>query len=141
MDEEMDYPDFDDEAEESGKDLVIAPEPVEEVEEAEIVEEVEPVPSARWLDPEPEPEGPTVSKAALKFSERRRNSVSVAVVQDRLRDMNYGAVRGDMRGHFHVRTREAIEAWQTDNGLEVTGELSDFDLEYLFDGTNVRVTP
>lgn len=139
MDEEMDYLDFDDEAEESGKDLVIAPEPVEEIEEAEVVEEVEPEPVA--VEADPEPEGPTVSKAALKFSERRRNSVSVAVVQDRLRDMNYGAVRGDMRGHFHVRTREAIEAWQTDNGLEVTGELSDFDLEYLFDGTNVRVTP
>lgn len=79
-----------------------------------------------------------VSVAALAYTSRKRNSVSVAVLQDRLADLNYAAVRSDFRGWFHDGTKRAIEKWQKDNNLKVTGTLeSEQDLKFLFDGTDV----
>lgn len=85
-------------------------------------------------------DGVKVSVAALVYSERKKNSVSVAVLQDRLADLNYAAVRSDFRGWFHDGTKRAIEKWQKDNGLAVTGDLSkEEDLKFLFDGTDVEL--
>lgn len=79
----------------------------------------------------------TVSIAALKYSAARRNSMSVAQLQTRLADCNYGGVRADFRGWYHDSTRKAVSDWQKDNGLEVTGACTADDMAYLFDGTDI----
>jgi|OM-RGC.v1.024672382 Putative peptidoglycan binding domain. len=82
-----------------------------------------------------------VSVAALVYSERKRNSVSVGVLQDRLAALGYAGSRSDFRGWFHDGTVRAIRDWQKDNGLEVTGKLDKKkDLEFLFNGTDVALS-
>ena len=81
----------------------------------------------------------TVSITALSYRASRRNSMSVAVLQDRLADCNYGGVRADFRGWYHDYTRIAVEDWQRDNGLTVTGACTADDMAYLFDGTGIVI--
>lgn len=79
-----------------------------------------------------------VTVAALVYSPRKKNSVSVAVLQDRLAALDYADARSDFRGWFHDGTKRAIEKWQKENGLAVTGDLSKpEDLKFLFDGAGV----
>lgn len=124
-----------------GRFVVEEPKPEPEVE----VEVPKPAPKAK-AEEKPAPKAKAaaakveISKAALVYSERKRNSVSVGVLQDRLADLNYAGARADFRGWFHDGTKRAIEAWQKDNGLKVTGTCeSDSDLKFLFDGTDVVV--
>lgn len=101
---------------------------VEEVDEVAPVEEVEAAPS-----------GPVLRLSALVYHPTRKNSESVAVLQKRLSDVGYAAARSDLRGWFHDGTREALVKWQTENGLEVTGECAFDDMRFLFDGTDVEI--
>lgn len=109
------------------------PEPEPEV-EAEVELEPEPAPEVELKDDSPKTE---VSVAALVYTSRKRNSVSVAVLQDRLAELDYADSRSDLRGWFFDGTKAAIEAWQKDNGLEATGSLDSDELEFLFHGTDV----
>lgn len=113
------------------------PAPVEEAKKPEAKQEAKPAPA-------PAPKKATkenkveVTVAALVYSPRKKNSVSVAVLQDRLAALGYAAARSDFRGWFHDGTKSAIEKWQKENGLAVTGDLSKpEDLKFLFDGAEV----
>lgn len=125
--------------------LVVEEEPeVEVVEIVEVVEEPKPKPKPS-KSPKPsasERDGKgavEVSVTALTYSSRRRNSGSVAVLQDRLAALDYAPVRSDLRGWFHDGTKKALESWQKDSGLEVTGVCSQKDAEALFAGQNVEL--
>lgn len=72
-----------------------------------------------------------VSASVLTYRETRRNSASVAVLQDRLAELGYADARADLRGWFHDGTRRAVEAWQSDNGGAPVVE--------IFAGTSVEV--
>lgn len=116
-----------------------APAPVEDAKKPEAKQEAKPAPA-----PAPAPKKVTkedkieVTVAALVYSPRKKNSVSVAVLQDRLAALGYAAARSDFRGWFHDGTKSAIEKWQKENGLAVTGDLSKpEDLKFLFDGAEV----
>jgi len=82
-----------------------------------------------------------VSLGALTYSPRKKRSMSVAFMQERLTELGYSGARADFSGWFSAGTRRAVEAWQKDNRLEVTGECSPVDMEFLFDGTNVVIVP
>ena len=82
-----------------------------------------------------------VSLGALTYSPRKKRSMSVVVMQERLTELGYSGARADFSGWFSIGTRRAVEAWQKDNRLEVTGECSPVDMEFLFDGTNVVIVP
>lgn len=81
----------------------------------------------------------TVSVAALAYSERKRNSLSVAVLQDRLAEVGQKGVKADLKGWFHDSTRDALKAWQSDKGREPTGVCTADDAKALFAGTKVVV--
>jgi peptidoglycan hydrolase-like protein with peptidoglycan-binding domain len=102
-----------------------------------------PVPESAVVERQPMPVAPTVdvSLGALTYSPRKKRSMSVAFMQERLTDLGYSGARSDFSGWFHDGTRRAIESWQKDNRLEVTGECSPVDMEFLFDGTNVVLVP
>ena len=110
------------------KSAAAAAEPAVEIDAIPPVEEVEPFPSAN-----------AIQMRALVYSPRRKNSESVAMLQKRLSDVGYAAARADLRGWFHDNTRAALVKWQTDHGLEVTGECAFDDMRYLFDGTDVQI--
>jgi|AntAceMinimDraft_13_1070369.scaffolds.fasta_scaffold28151_1 peptidoglycan hydrolase-like protein with peptidoglycan-binding domain len=82
-----------------------------------------------------------VSLGALTYSLRKKRSMSVVIMQERLTELGYSGARADFSGWFSTGTRRAVEAWQKDNRLEVTGECSPVDMEFLFDGTNVVIVP
>jgi hypothetical protein len=146
-------------AEDAGKNSDHAPAVVEsedvtvEVEVAEVVEVevVEEPPKPKAKPKAEKTEQPKVEKvktedavevalAAMKYSARKRNSLSVSVLQDRLAELDYAGARSDLRGWFHDGTRAAVEKWQEDNRAEVTGEVSLSDAEGIFRGTGVKVS-
>lgn len=124
---------------------VVAVEEAPEVEVVEVIEE--PKPAAKQSKPQksakPRPmatEGVVeVDLAALVYSPRRRNSGSVAALQDRLAVLGYASARSDLRGWFHDGTKSALESWQKNCGLEATGECSEGNAEALFAGENVEL--
>lgn len=107
--------------------------------EAEIETPSKPATGKKKSTPKIDTDTVTVSITALTYRAGRRNSMSVAVLQDRLADCNYSGVRADFRGWYHDHTRAAVEAWQRDNGLEVTGACTADDMAYLFDGTDIVI--
>ena len=109
------------------------------ISEAEIETPPKPAAAKKKSTPKIDTNTVTVSIAALLYRAGRRNSLSVAVLQDRLADCNYGGVRADFRGWYHTHTRKAVEDWQRDNGLEVTGACTADDMAYLFDGTDIVI--
>jgi hypothetical protein len=119
---------------------------VEEPEVAEVVEVVEDKPKAAQKPAKSQKPAKAasdnavkVSVAALVYSPRKRNSLSVVALQDRLTELNYAGARSDFRGWYHDGTRRALQEWQKDSDLEVTGECSLLDAEFLFDGTEVEL--
>jgi hypothetical protein len=80
-----------------------------------------------------------ITLSALAYSPRKRNSQSVALLQDRLAELGQKGVRADLRGWFHDNTQKALEGWQSENGKEVTGVCSEADAKALFAGTKVVV--
>lgn len=76
---------------------------------------------------------------ALKFQAYSRKSISVAAVQDRLAELGHGSVRRDPYGWLSNGTVEAIEGFQKDSGLEVTGEADRKTVEALMRGTRAKV--
>ncbi len=81
----------------------------------------------------------SVSASALTYQDRRRNSVSVGILQDRLAELGFADARTDMRGWFHDGTRKAVEEWQRANGVEPSGLCDSVTVERLFAGTPARV--
>lgn len=135
-------------------------------EEVEVVveseEEVAPEAKSATISQEPEPEpvlevvaepapvvksrpksndlvGAVVSTSALVYRPSKRNSASVAVVQDRLVARGFGAARGDLRGWYHDGTRKAVAAFQKAEGLPETGECDRETLDALLAGTAAEV--
>jgi peptidoglycan hydrolase-like protein with peptidoglycan-binding domain len=101
------------------------------------VEEPKPAPKAK---PEVKVNNAAVqvSVSALAYSQRKRKSLSVGLLQDRLAVLGYASARSDLRGWFHDGTKAAVEKWQKDNGLDATGACSLEDAEFLFDGEAVK---
>ena len=89
----------------------------------------------------PFPTAQTLKVSLLVYSPTRKNSGSVAMLQKRLSDVGYAAARSDLRGWFHDGTRAALEKWQSENGLDVTGTAEFEDMRYLFDGTDIEILP
>lgn len=108
------------------------------------VEEPKPAPKPEKPAPKAKPEvkvdsdAVEVSLSALAYSQRKRRSLSVGLLQDRLAVLGYASAKSDLRGWFHDGTKAAIEKWQKDNGLDVTGACSSEDAEFLFDGGTVK---
>jgi peptidoglycan hydrolase-like protein with peptidoglycan-binding domain len=101
------------------------------------VEEPKPAPKAK---PEVKVNNAAVqvSVSALAYSQRKRKSLSVGLLQDRLAVLGYASARSDLRGWFHDGTKSAVEKWQKDNGLDATGACSLEDAEFLFDEGTVK---
>jgi peptidoglycan hydrolase-like protein with peptidoglycan-binding domain len=101
------------------------------------VEEPKPAPKAK---PEVKVNNAAVqvSVSALAYSQRKRKSLSVGLLQDRLAVLGYASARSDLRGWFHDGTKAAVEKWQKDNGLDATGACSLEDAEFLFDEGTVK---
>jgi hypothetical protein len=136
--------------------------PEEIVEVAEVVEEVQAVPEAK---PKPTPtsagktpkkwssksEGGYVVNApsnigevevvlnALTYQAFSRNSASVRVLQDRLAELGHGSVRRDRQGWLSDGTVEALREFQTEAGLEVTGEADHDTVVAVLKGTKAKV--
>lgn len=140
MIEEVEVPEVEVEPGDAGKSETISPEPGPALEEAE-VETTPVVPSrssraSRSSAPVVEESGVTVSLSSLMFRKSRRNSASVAAVQDRLVALGYGAARSDLRGWFHEGTRQAVAEFQKNEGLgTVAGEVDSDTLDALLSGT------
>jgi peptidoglycan hydrolase-like protein with peptidoglycan-binding domain len=83
----------------------------------------------------PEQSDVTVSLSSVVYRKSRRNSASVAAVQDRLVALGFGAARSDLRGWFHEGTREAVAAFQKAEGMAETGEVDAATLDALLSGT------
>jgi len=116
-----------------------------------VVEEPKPEVKVEEPKPAPKPEKPApkaksevkaveVSLSALSYSDRKRNSLSVSVFQDRLAELGYASVRSDLRGWFHDGTRAAVKKWQEDSRAEVTGEVSLPNAEVIFRGMGAKIT-
>ena len=86
-----------------------------------------------------EPAAQVLNLAVCVYSAKRKNSVTVALLQDRLAACNYSEVRADLRGWFHDNTAKALSRWQKENGLEVTGVVDAEEMAFLFDGTDVVI--
>lgn len=80
-----------------------------------------------------------VSASALVFREHRRNSMSVAALQDRLVELGYDQARLDARGWYNVNTTSAVLEWQADSGVEATGACDGETVAGLFSGTSAEV--
>jgi hypothetical protein len=108
------------------------------------VEEPKPAPKPDIPAPKAKPEVKVnsaevqVSVSALAYSQRKRKSLSVGLLQDRLAVLGYASARSDLRGWFHDGTKSAVEKWQKENGLDVTGACSLEEAEFLFDGEAVK---
>lgn len=124
---------------------------VEEVVEPEVVKP-KPTPSAPKVVKEEKPVAPApapvvtsslgevvVSASALVFREHRRNSMSVAALQDRLVELGYDQARLDARGWYNVNTTSAVLEWQADSGVEATGACDGETVAGLFSGTSAEV--
>ena len=76
--------------------------------------------------------------SALVESKVKRNSLTVAWVQDRLNELGYPTAREDIRGWYSEGTVKAVEAFQKDRGLEV-GAMTRSTLDALIEGTKASV--
>lgn len=86
-----------------------------------------------------EPAAQVLNLAVCVYSAKRKNSTSVALLQDRLAACNYSEVRADLKGWFHDNTVKALSRWQKENGLEATGVVDAEEMAFLFDGTDVVI--
>jgi hypothetical protein len=76
---------------------------------------------------------------ALKFQARSRKSLSVAALQDRLAELGHGSARRDLYGWLSDGTVEALIEFQTEAGLEATGEADRETVEAIMRGTKAKV--
>lgn len=123
---------------------------VVEVEAVVEVEEVKPVPT-----PTPANLSPKRSKSAdrvveskvgavevvlsaLTYQAASRNSASVRVLQDRLAELGHGSVRRDRQGWLSDGTVEALREFQSEAGLEVTGEADHDTVVAVLKGTKAK---
>lgn len=74
----------------------------------------------------------TVSLAAIGSGARK--SLSIHHLQRRLAERGYGDALADTDGRYGALTTHAVEEYQTDNGLEVTGVIDNDTLHAIFDG-------
>lgn len=97
-------------------------------------------PAAPKHEPEPYREGiavsggktDSVSLAAIGSGARK--SLSIHHLQRRLAERGYGDALADTDGRYGALTTHAVEEYQTDNGLEVTGVIDNDTLHAIFDG-------
>ena len=142
--------------EKSSVEEVVSPSFIAKSEEAVVEEKpAAPAPAPAKVETSSAPEAPapkrkpapaessiaseSVSASALVYRDRRRNSVSVGVLQDRLAELGFMDARTDIRGWFHDGTRKAVEEWQRANGVEPSGLCDSVTVERLFAGTPARV--
>lgn len=83
-------------------------------------------------------EGDVLMKA-LVFEAPMRNSASVLIVQERLAELGHGAVRRDRPGWISKGTAEALRCFQSESGLDESGEADRETVEALMKGTKVRI--
>ncbi|WJZ48501.1 peptidoglycan-binding protein [Actinomycetia phage DSL-LC01] len=69
-----------------------------------------------------------------------RKSLTVHHVQRRLNDLGYTAANDDKDGWYGDLTRDAVAAWQRDNGVEGDGTMDAKTFMGIFDG-DPNVTP
>lgn len=140
------------------KDDVIVPTPGDMIRRPEafvppVVEELEVV--EEFVAEEPEPEKPKKSApkpaaskatelpaiellaAAFVESPKRKNSQTVAWVQERLAELGYASARSDLSGWYSSGTAEAVAAFQKDRGLNSEDVVA--TLEALVAGTKASV--
>lgn len=77
---------------------------------------------------------------ALVFQAPMKNSGSVRLLQERLAELNHGAVRRDKPGWLSEGTTEALKCFQGEAGLEETGEADRATVEALMKGTKVKIS-
>lgn len=75
----------------------------------------------------------------LNYQASSRNSASVRVLQDRLAELGHGSVRRDRQGWLSDGTVEALREFQTEAGLEVTGEADHDTVVAVLKGTKAKV--
>ena len=78
--------------------------------------------------------------ACIYKNPRARKSLSIHHLQRRLAALGYAEAYADKDGWYGDLTKNAVTAFQTDNGLEVTGLADAETLHAIFDGDgNVTV--
>lgn len=116
----------------------------EKIEQAELsaIESDTAPPSVPNVEAVPTPSGAVVgavSLAAMCYAPTKRNSGSVILLQERLAELGFDDVRGDIRGWYHDHTKNAVAEWQKSNGLDSTGHLDMDQAKRVFAGTPIEV--
>lgn len=106
-------------------------EPEPELELVPPVEPELPAPAKKAKRPADKLISVTLDPSRLKYRAGSKNSMSVRVLQAALEDLGY-SVGTDRRGWLVDGTVQALEAFQSDHGLPVSGEATLETLEGIF---------